>query len=197
MTHRQRGLQDNAWMTYPAPARSFLPSTRTPGPARVSTRRALGHAPTNKSPPSRTLRGLYKGVRRSYAKGGGHPPGQFITSTPGKGQYYHPGASHPYEAWTSTGPETIPNLTQCWQPPKTDHPLRKIQVYWSDAVAGAIACGQTKQIKRQHASNHANQHKLMNFETGPAPQNPKATPRLAEVVAWLGRPQRGGLCFFN
>ena len=67
--------------------------------------------------------------------------------------------------------------------------------FWSDAMAGAIACGQTKQIKREQASNHANQHKLMNFETGPAPQTPKASPRLAEVVAWLGRPQRGGLCF--
>ncbi len=67
--------------------------------------------------------------------------------------------------------------------------------FWSDAMAGAIACGQTKQIKRQHASNHANQPKLMNFETGPAPQNPKATPRLAEVVAWLGRPHRGGYTF--
>ena len=68
--------------------------------------------------------------------------------------------------------------------------------FWSDAMAGAIACGQTKQIKRQQASNHANQHKLMNFETGPAPQIPKATPRLAEVVAWLGRPQRGWAVFF-
>jgi len=54
-----------------------------------------------------------------------------------------------------------------------------------------------KQIKRQQASNHANQHKLMNFETGPASQNPKAPPRLAEAVAWLGRPQRGGAVLFN
>ena len=67
--------------------------------------------------------------------------------------------------------------------------------FWFDAMVGAIACGQTKQIKRQQASNHANQHKLMNFETGPAPQNPKATPRFAEVVAWFGRPQRGGVFF--
>ena len=77
---------------------------------------------------------------------------------------------------------------------KTNKQCRLI-FFWSDAMVGAIACGQTKQIKRQQASNHANQHKLMNFETGPAPQNPKATPRLAEVLAWLGRPQRRGLCF--
>ena len=30
---------------------------------------------------------------------------------------------------------------------------------WSDVRVGAIACGQAIQIKRQHASNHANQHK--------------------------------------
>ena len=35
--------------------------------------------------------------------------------------------------------------------------------FWSDVMAGAIACGQTIQIKRQQASNHANPHKLMNF----------------------------------
>ena len=33
--------------------------------------------------------------------------------------------------------------------------------FWSDAMVGAIACGQTKQIKRKQASNRANQHKLM------------------------------------
>ena len=126
-------------------------------------------------------------------------------------------------------------------------------------MAWAIACGQTKQTKRKQASNHANQHKLMDFtcrnrpaphiskslppgfrkwllgladlsevgpmqwleplrvvkrnnpkdnkqaitrtntkswmlhvETGPLHIFPKATPGLAEVVAWLGRPQRGG-----
>ena len=29
--------------------------------------------------------------------------------------------------------------------------------FWPDAMAGAIACGQTKQIKRQQASNHNKQ----------------------------------------
>ena len=92
MTHRQRGLQDNAWMTGPAPARRFLPSTRTPGPARVSTRRALGHAPTNQSPSlpytPRSVQGVGRELRE---KGGDHPPGQFITMTPGKGWVQSPG----------------------------------------------------------------------------------------------------------
>ena len=35
----------------------------------------------------------------------------------------------------------------------------------------------------------------LHVETGPAPQIPKAPSRLVEVVAWLGRPQRGGCVF--
>ena len=47
--------------------------------------------------------------------------------------------------------------------------------FWSDAMAGAIACGQTKQTKRKQASNYANQHKLMDFtcRNRPAPQAKK------------------------
>ena len=37
--------------------------------------------------------------------------------------------------------------------------------FWFNAMAGAIACGQTKQIKRQ-ASNHANKH-VARFLFGP------------------------------
>ena len=50
--------------------------------------------------------------------------------------------------------------------------------FWSDAMAGAIACGQTKQIKRQQASNHANQHKFMDFtcRNRPAPHISKSFP---------------------
>ena len=33
---------------------------------------------------------------------------------------------------------------------------------------------------------------MLHVETGPLHIFPKATPGLAEVVAWLGRPQRGG-----
>ena len=51
--------------------------------------------------------------------------------------------------------------------------------FWSDAMAGAIACGQTIQIKRQQASNHANQHKLMNLtcRNRPCSTNSKSHPR--------------------
>ena len=33
--------------------------------------------------------------------------------------------------------------------------------FWSDAMAEAIAFGQMNQLKRQQASNHANQYKAM------------------------------------
>ena len=36
--------------------------------------------------------------------------------------------------------------------------------FWSDAMAGAIACGQTKQTKRQQATKHANQHWTLHVE---------------------------------
>ena len=50
--------------------------------------------------------------------------------------------------------------------------------FWSDAMVGAIACGQTKQTKRKQASNHANQHKLMDFtcRNRPAPHISKSLP---------------------
>ena len=50
----------------------------------------------------------------------------------------------------------------------------------------------TKQTKRKQASNRANQDKLIasHIETGPLHIFPKVSPGLAEVVAWLGRPQR-------
>ena len=68
----------------------------------------------------------------------------------------------------------------------------------SDAMAGDIACGQTIQIKRQQASNHANQHKLINFtcRNRPCSTKSKSHPRFADVVVWFGRPQRWG-CVFN
>ena len=58
---------------------------------------------------------------------------------------------------------------------KKTNKQRRLFFFWSDAMAGAIACGQTKQTKRKQASNHANQHQLMDFtcRNRPAPQAKK------------------------
>ena len=50
---------------------------------------------------------------------------------------------------------------------KNKQPNKQCRLFfcWSDAMAGAIACGQTKQMKRQQTNNHANRHTLMNLDT--------------------------------
>ena len=69
---------------------------------------------------------------------------------------------------------------------------------WSDAMVGAIACGQTKQIKRQRASNHANRHKLMKFtcRNRRCPTIPKAPPGLRKCLLGLADLSEGAV-FFN
>ena len=66
-------------------------------------------------------------------------------------------------------------------------------------MAGAIACGQTNKrankTSKQASKQTYNETEITHLETGLHHIFPKAIPGLAEVDAWLGRPQRGVYVF--